>query len=244
MPWLRKAGSEVDVQVRGEALREVGEVGAEVADVGEAGLLAPDLPARRRDSRPPCRRRRARAAPRRCRPAGSGRASARGRRRARGPAGRCARSSARRSPRPGPAAPGAARARRAGSLCTQEPASMRRAGVTLVGVRGAGCTLAVAALVAVLALARVGDGVGPAEPAGEVHVGAAARAERPILGIGGAAADRAFAARRRGLASWGVFYTARRLGRASAMTQHKSRFPAVGSALRSIQPRRAMPDGV
>ena len=41
---------------------------------------------------------------------------------------------------------------------------------------------------------RIGDGIGAAEPAGEVHVGAAARAERAVFDVGGAAADRAFAA--------------------------------------------------
>ena len=59
----------------------------------------------------------------------------------------------------------------------------RRPGSTSAGI--------VAILIAV-GLDR--DGVGAAQPAREIDVGAAARAERPIVALGGAAADRALAA--------------------------------------------------
>src|SRR3990172_6148731 len=47
---------------------------------------------------------------------------------------------------------------------------------------------------AVLVLGLVGDRIDTAQPAGEVDVGAAARAERAVLVLGWPAADRAFAA--------------------------------------------------
>src|SRR5262245_25201053 len=68
--------------------------------------------------------------------------------------------------------------------------SVRVARIVLVG---AGSRLG--ALAVLVVIGASGDGVGAAEPAGEIDVGAAARAERAIVGRGGAAADRALAGR-------------------------------------------------
>src|SRR5215813_8068028 len=50
----------------------------------------------------------------------------------------------------------------------------------------------------VLDLLPVRDDVGPTQPAREIHIGAAARAEGAIFCVGGAAADRTLGARDRG----------------------------------------------
>ena len=54
---------------------------------------------------------------------------------------------------------------------------------------------------AVLVFRLVGDRVGAAQPAGEIHVGAAVGAERSVFQLGGPAADRALAAAGGGLIS-------------------------------------------
>src|SRR5262249_25460741 len=49
----------------------------------------------------------------------------------------------------------------------------------------------------VLTLFLIRDGVGPAQPACKIHIGAATRAEGAVLRVGGAAADGTLAARDR-----------------------------------------------
>src|SRR5215468_1806117 len=49
-----------------------------------------------------------------------------------------------------------------------------------------------------LAPLPVRNDIGPAQPAREIHIGAATRAERAVFCVGGAAADRTLAARDRG----------------------------------------------